>query len=402
MHILVVGASLAGLRTVETLRDRGFDGRLTLVGDEPHRPYDRPPLSKQVLQGVWEPERTMFRRSDGYDGLAVDLRLGTRALSLDPRERRVTLSDGTSLAYDRLVIATGTRPRTLPRSTPREGLHVLRTLDDARALADDLGRARRVAIVGGGFIGLEVAASCRARGLAVTVVEALPDPLSTVCGVTLGGLVAAIHRDHGVDLRTGVAVAGIEGDARITGLALSDGSRVEADVVVVGIGVVPNVEWLDGSGLTLDNGIVCDAQGRAGPDVYAAGDVARLPNAWLGGAVRIEHWTNAVEQGGHVAESLLAGRGAARSFSSVPYVWSDQYDRKFQFLGRAAPGDEMTIVDGSVEARQLTALFRRGERVSACLTINQPRAIVKYRKLLAQNIAWPDVLRDLRGDNAPP
>jgi NADPH-dependent 2,4-dienoyl-CoA reductase/sulfur reductase-like enzyme len=400
MHILVVGASLAGLRTVETLRDRGFDGRLTLVGDEPHHPYDRPPLSKQVLQGVWEPERTMFRKADGYEPLALDLRLGTRAVSLDPRGRRVTLADGTSLAYDRLVIATGARPRTLPLAIPREGLHVLRTLDDARALVDDLRGAGRVAIVGGGFIGLEVAASCRARGLAVTVIEALPDPLSAVCGVTLGGLVAAIHRDHGVDLRTGVAVTGIEGDARITGLALSDGSRIEADVVVVGIGVVPNVEWLDGSGLMLDNGIVCDAQGRAGPDVFAAGDVARMPNVWVGGTVRIEHWTNAVEQGVHVAESLLAGRGAVRAFSSVPYVWSDQYDRKFQFLGRAAPGDEMTIVDGSAEARQLTALFRRGERVSACLTINQPRAIVKYRKLLAQNVSWQDVLQDLRRDNA--
>jgi NADPH-dependent 2,4-dienoyl-CoA reductase/sulfur reductase-like enzyme len=400
MHILVVGASLAGLRTVEALRSRGFDGRLTLVGDEPHHPYDRPPLSKQVLQGVWEPERTMFRKADGYEPLALDLRLGTRAVSLDPRGRRVTLADGTSLAYDRLVIATGARPRTLPLAIPREGLHVLRTLDDARALVDDLRGAGRVAIVGGGFIGLEVAASCRARGLAVTVIEALPDPLSAVCGVTLGGLVAAIHRDHGVDLRTGVAVTGIEGDARITGLALSDGSRIEADVVVVGIGVVPNVEWLDGSGLMLDNGIVCDAQGRAGPDVFAAGDVARMPNVWVGGTVRIEHWTNAVEQGVHVAESLLAGRGAVRAFSSVPYVWSDQYDRKFQFLGRAAPGDEMTIVDGSAEARQLTALFRRGERVSACLTINQPRAIVKYRKLLAQNVSWQDVLQDLRRDNA--
>ena len=257
-RIVVVGASLAGLRAAETLRDRGFDGELTLIGEEPHRPYDRPPLSKQVLQGTWEPEQTLFRRKDGYDALALDMRLGVRATSVDLRARRVTLAGGTFADYDRLIIATGARVRTLPGITPRAGLLVLRGLDDAIALRRELMHATRVAIVGAGFIGLEVAASCRARGLHVTVIESLPVPLSPMLGPTLCEMVAAMHRDHGVDLRTGVAVTDVFGESRVAGVALSDGSRIDADVVVVGIGVTPNTEWLQGSGLTLDNGIVCN------------------------------------------------------------------------------------------------------------------------------------------------
>ena len=279
-RITVVGASLAGLRAAETLRDRGFDGALTLIGDEPHRPYDRPPLSKQVLQGTWEPEQAFFRRKDGYDPLGLDMRLGVRATSVDLRARRVTLADGTHIDYDRLIIATGARVRTLPGIAPRPGLLTLRSLDDALALREALTRATRVAIVGAGFIGLEVAASCRARGVDVTAIESLPVPLAPIVGPTLGGLIAAMHRDHGVDLRTGVTVADVYGGSRVEGVALSDGSRVDADLVVVGIGVVPNTEWLDGSGLTLDDGIVCDGSCEAAPGVYAAGDVARVANAW--------------------------------------------------------------------------------------------------------------------------
>jgi NADPH-dependent 2,4-dienoyl-CoA reductase/sulfur reductase-like enzyme len=387
-RIVIVGASLAGLRAAETLRARGFDGELILIGEEAHRPYDRPPLSKQVLQGAWEPDQTFFRRKEGYDALALDMRLGTRATSVDLRARRVTLAGGTFADYDRLIIATGARARTLPGIAPRTGLLVLRSLDDAIALRRELMHATRVAIVGAGFIGLEVAASCRARGLPVTVIESLPGPLSPVLGPTLSEMVAALHRDHGVDLRTGVDVVGVFGESRVAGLALSDGSRINADVVVVGIGVTPNTEWLEGSGLTLDNGIVCNDSGEAALQVYAAGDVARVANRWHGDSPRIEHWTNAVEQAVHAAENALAGPAADTGFSSVPYFWSDQYDRRIQFIGRARPHDEMVIVDGSLADRRLTALYRRADRVVGCLAVNQPRVLLKYRKLVADGATW--------------
>ena len=394
-RVTIVGASLAGLRAAETLRRHGYDGALTLIGDERHRPYDRPPLSKQLLLGTWTPEQTFFRQKDGYEPLALDLRLGVPATSLDLRGRRVTLADGTWADYDRLIIATGARVRTLPGIAPRPGLLVLRTLDDAVALREALTTATRVAVVGMGFIGLEVAAACRSRGVGVVAIESLPVPLAPIVGPTLGETLLAMHADHGVEVRTGVTVTGIYGEPRVAGVALSDGSRVDADVVVVGIGVVPNTEWLESSGLPLDNGVVCNGSGEAAPGVYAAGDVARMANVWYGEAPRIEHWTNAVEQGVHVAEQMLGSADAAASFSSVPYFWSDQYDRKIQFVGRARPHDEMVVVDGSTAERRLTALYRRGDRVVACLTVNQPRALIKYRKLLASHPSWDTALSDI-------
>ena len=394
-RVTIVGASLAGLRAAETLRRHGYDGALTLIGDERHRPYDRPPLSKQLLLGTWTPEQTFFRQKDGYEPLALDLRLGVPATSLDLRGRRVTLADGTWADYDRLIIATGARVRTLPGIAPRPGLLVLRTLDDAVALREALTTATRVAVVGMGFIGLEVAAACRSRGVGVVAIESLPVPLAPIVGPTLGETLLAMHADHGVEVRTGVTVTGIYGEPHVAGVALSDGSRVDADVVVVGIGVVPNTQWLESSGLLLDNGVVCNGSGEAAPGVYAAGDVARMANVWYGEAPRIEHWTNAVEQGVHVAEQMLGSADAAPSFSSVPYFWSDQYDRKIQFVGRARPHDEMVVVDGSTAERRLTALYRRGDRVVACLTVNQPRALIKYRKLLASHPSWDTALSDI-------
>jgi NADPH-dependent 2,4-dienoyl-CoA reductase/sulfur reductase-like enzyme len=210
-------------------------------------------------------------------------------------------------------------------------------------------------------------------------------------------MVAAMHRDHGVDLRTGVVVTGVLGGSRVAGIALSDGSRIDADVVVVGIGVTPNTDWLERSGLTIDDGIVCNGAGEAAPDVYAAGDVARVANRWHGDAPRIEHWTNAVEQAVHAAENALAGPEASASFSSVPYFWSDQYDRKIQFSGAARPHDEIVIVDGSLADRRLTALFRRGDRLVACLALNQPRALIKYRRLLAAGASWNAALSGTAG-----
>jgi NADPH-dependent 2,4-dienoyl-CoA reductase/sulfur reductase-like enzyme len=398
-RFVVVGASLAGLRAVETLRGRGFDGALTLIGEEPFPPYDRPPLSKQVLQGAWAPEQTFFRKKEGYDALALDMRLGVRATALDLAGRRVSLADGSTVEYDRLIIATGARVRTLPGVAPRPGLHVLRGLEDVVALRAALTGATHVAIVGAGFIGLEVAASCRVRGLAVTVVEPRPAPLAAALDPAISSMIAALHRDHGVDLRTGVSVSAVLGEQRVAGLRLSDGSRIEADVVVVGIGVVPNTEWLEGSGLALDAGIVCNGFSEAAPGVYAAGDVARVANRWYGAAPRIEHWTNAVEQGVHAAENALAGPAAATGFSSVPYVWSDQYDRKIQFLGRLHPYDEMRVVEGSLEDRRFTALYRRGDRLVACVAVNDPRAVIRYRKQLAAGAGW-DAALSLREDSS--
>ena len=387
-QVVVVGASLAGLRAVETLRERGYDGGLTLIGDETQPPYDRPPLSKQVLQGAWDPQQTLFRKKEGYDSLALDMRLGVRARALDLRGRQILLADGTTVSYDGAIVATGARVRILPGMAPRAGLHVLRGLDDAIALRRDLAEAARVAIVGCGFIGLEVAASCRSRGIAVTAIEALPFALSPSLGPTICETVESLHRDHGVELRTGTRVNDVLGDTRVTGVQLSDGSRVDADVVIVGIGVTPNTEWLEGSGLNLADGIVCGESGEAAPGVYAAGDVARVPNAWLGDATRVEHWTNAVEQGVFAAESLLAGGDAVRRFSSVPYFWSDQYDRKIQFAGRTRPGDEAVVVDGSTAERRFVALYRRQDRLVACLAMNHPRGFIRFRKLLADKPGW--------------
>lgn len=391
-HIVVVGASLAGLRAVETLRERGYDGALTLIGDEGRPPYDRPPLSKQVLQGVWEPQQTFFRKKEGFDSLVLDMRLGVRARALDVRARQVLLADGTTIGYDAAIVATGARVRTLPGMRLRPGLHVLRGLDDAIALHRELGEVARVAVVGCGFIGLEVAASCRVRGIGVTAIEALPFALSPAAGRTICETVESLHRDHGVDLRTGARVADVVGDTRVSGVRLSDGSLIEADLVIVGVGVTPNTEWLEGSGLTLEDGIVCDESGEAAPGVYAAGDVARVPNAWLGDARRVEHWTNAVEQGVFAAESLLAGGGARRRFSSVPYFWSDQYDRKIQFAGSARPGDEVVVVDGSTAERRFVALYRRADSLAACLAMNHPRGFIKFRKLLAAKPRWDEAL----------
>jgi NADPH-dependent 2,4-dienoyl-CoA reductase/sulfur reductase-like enzyme len=387
--VVVVGASLAGLSALETLRQEGFEGELVAVGAETELPYDRPPLSKQVLQGHWEPDKTMLRDQGQYDGLGVTWHLGRRATALDPAARTVTLDDGEPLAYDGLVIATGATPRWLPGSEGLAGVHVLRTLAECLALRAELDGASRLCVVGAGFIGAEVAASARVRGVDVTVLEALPAPLARAFPAELGAACAALHLDQGVDLRCGVTVAGFEGDGRVTGVRLGDGEVVEADVVVVGIGVVPETGWLETSGLTLDNGVVCDSTcATSAPGVVAAGDIARWPNNLFGETMRVEHWSNAVEQGAAAAKRLLAGPGEAVEFAPVPYFWSDQYDTKIQFLGRCCPTDEVRIVDGSIEERRFVALFGRDGRLIGALAFNRPRLLMAYRKLLAAKTSF--------------
>ena len=392
-RVVVVGASLAGLSALETLRQEGFEGELIAVGAETELPYDRPPLSKQVLQGHWDPDKTMLRDQGQYDGLGATWYLGRRATALDPAARTVTLDDGEPLAYDGLVIATGATPRRLPGSEGLSGVHVLRTLGECLALRAELEGASRLCVVGAGFIGAEVAASARVRGVDVTVLEALPAPLARAFPAELGAACAALHLDQGVDLRCGVTVAGFEGNGRVTGVRLGDGEVVEADVVVVGIGVVPETVWLESSGLTLDNGVVCDSTcATSAPGVVAAGDIARWPNNLFGETMRVEHWSNAVEQGAAAAKRLLAGPGEAVEFAPVPYFWSDQYDTKIQFLGRCCPTDEVRIVDGSIEERRFVALFGRDGRLMGALAFNRPRLLMAYRKLLAAKTSFDDAI----------
>lgn len=402
-HVVVVGASLAGFRAAEALRTQGFDGALALVGEEAHQPYDRPPLSKQVLTGDWDVDRIVLPSAaptdDGSD--PFDWRLGERAVGLDLGAREVELASGDRLGYDGLVIATGCRPRTIG-GEDLAGVHVLRTLDDALALRADLERGpSRVAVIGAGFIGSEVAASCRARGLAVTVIEALPVPLERALGAEMGALVGELHREHEVDLRLGVGVDGLtsssggaDGAGRVTGVRLADGTTVDAEVVVVGIGVIPNTGWLEGSGLTLDNGVVCDATTLAAPGVVAAGDVARWPNARFGGEVmRVEHWDNAIEMAQAAAARLLAASDeAALPYEPVPWFWSDLYDRKIQLAGRSGPDDEVQVVTGDVAERRFVALYGRAGRLVGALGWNRPRHIIPWRQRLAEGMDYADAV----------
>lgn len=379
--VVVVGASLAGLRAVEALRKRGYDGRIVWIGAEAELPYDRPPLSKQILRGDWEPARAALKAN--YEALGTDLRLGVRAVRLDVQSRAVELEGGARVPFDGLVIATGAKPRMLRGADGLSGVFVLRTLGDALAIKTALARGPRVAIIGAGFIGLEVAASCRTLGLDVTVLEALEAPLAPAIGSAMGTAIAEMHRERGVQLRTGVTVRGFEGSGSVSALRLSDGTTEAADLVIVGIGVAPETAWLDSSGLALGDGVICDERCAASADgVVACGDVARLKTPY-GGTVRVEHWANAVEQGAAAAARLLDGPSAP-PFTSVPYFWSDQYDAKIQFAGRASPGDEVRIVEGSVAERNLVAHYGRAGRLTAVLTVNKPAAFIRGRRAIGE------------------
>jgi len=390
--VAIVGTSLAGLRAAETFRREGFDGRIVAIGAEPHLPYDRPPLSKELLRGEVEPDQIVLRKQ-GVDDLELDWRLDARAVALHTAAREVELHDGERIAFDGLVIATGSTPRRMPNQPNLAGVFTLRTLDDALALRELLGARPKVVVIGAGFIGSEIAAACRARHLEVTVLEMLPQPMVRGLGPELGAVLAALHRDHGVDLRTGVVVDAIEGDGRgqVRGVRLGDGSIVAADVVVVGVGVVPETTWLEGSGLTLDNGVVCDATCAAAPGIVAAGDVTRWPNPLFDGPpMRLEHWTNATEQGVHAARRLL---GHDEPFAPVPFVWSDQYDRKIQTVGVVSADAEMHVAHGTLEERQFVALFGRGGRLLGALGFNRPRFVMQYRRMIAERGSWDDALQ---------
>lgn len=389
MQIVVVGASLAGVRTVQALRRKGSDAKITLVGAEPAIATDRPPLSKGFLGGAPE-EAPPLLTDEQVAELGVELRLGTRAHGLDPAARTVAV-DGAELPYDRLVIATGSTPRLLPGVDLRPGVHVLRTAQDAAAIRGRCVPGARVVVVGGGFIGAEVAHTALGLGCSVTLVEPLPALMIRGLGPVLGEALTDRHRRAGVDLRLGVGVTGVSAGDMAQRVSLTDGTEVAADLVVVGIGTVPETGWLDGSGLTLRNGVLCDEHlaAEGAPEVFVAGDVARWHHPRYGEHVRVEHWTNAVEQGGVVAANIL---GDPAVHDSVPYVWSDQLGARLQIHGRIGPDDEVRVVRGDAEDGHFVAVAGSEGKLTAVVGFGALRDLMKFRRLLMADAPWQDAL----------
>ncbi|GAB92331.1 NAD(P)/FAD-dependent oxidoreductase [Gordonia rhizosphera] len=393
--IAVVGASLAGLTAVQTLVESADVSRVEVFGAEPHLPYDRPPLSKEILKGTWDVERCSL---EAVDDARVTWHTGTKVVGLGLTGRpRLRLQDGAIREFDGgVVIATGAAPRTL-RGADLPGVHVIRSLDDAIDLRADLDRGpSNVVIVGGGFIGAEVAAACVERDLAVSLLEAQDAPFERVLGAEVGEAVITEHRRRGVDIATSTSVVAVRGSDRVEAVELVDGSIVAADVVVLGLGVTPCTDWLEHSGVRVDNGVECDATLLAAPRVVAAGDVARWPNHRFGEYRRVEHWDNAIRQGRHAALRLLAehGRGSAEPFTTVPWVWSDQYDNKLQVVGSTFDFDEAVIAHGSAEDQRFVALYRRGDQLVAAVGFNHAKLVTRYRRLLTNPVLWSDALAD--------
>jgi NADPH-dependent 2,4-dienoyl-CoA reductase/sulfur reductase-like enzyme len=396
-HIVVVGASLAGIRACGGLRNDGFDGTITLVGAETHLPYDRPPLSKKVLSGEWEPDRIALMHADEFDSLQLQRHLGKHALNLSTEARTIALDDGSTVPFDGLVIATGASPRRLPNQIEDDSVVVLRTLDESLALRARLAEGTaRVTVIGAGFIGLEVAATARSLGNDVVVLEGLPAPLIRGLGAEMGSAVALIHEDQGVEIRCGLTVLGITRVGDEIAVHVSGHDDVISDIVIVGIGVAVNTGWLEGSGLELRDGIVCDETLNVGvAGIYAAGDVARWPNLQFDGEeMRVEHWTNAAEQGLAVAKNLLAeARGdAPEPYAPVPFFWSDQYKSRIQFMGRAAGDDEILIVKGSMEERSFLALYGKHGKFRGALGLSMPKPLMKCRKLLLDRLSFDEAV----------
>ncbi|MEU0091095.1 FAD-dependent oxidoreductase [Kribbella sp. NPDC006257] len=403
-QIVVVGASAAGLTAAETLRREGYAGGLTIVGDEVRLPYDRPPLSKQILRGAWEPSRIELRTSELLAELDAEWLLGTAAASLDSSARKITLADGRILGYDGLVIATGASPRRLPFGHELAGVHLLRTLDDTLALREGLTQARSVAIVGAGFLGAEVAAVTRELGLKVTMIDPLPTPMLRQLGSTVGQLLLELHEAHGVDVRCGTGVAGFVAaddqaahgrdasvevtNGRVAGIELGDGTTIPADLVLVAVGAQPAIGWLEGSGLSLGDGVECDQYCIAAPGVVAAGDVASWHHPGVGRR-RLEHRMNATEQATAAAQNLL---GQQIPFAPISYFWTHQYDVKIQVYGRSGDNLSFEIVAGHPSEGRFAALYGDGARVVGALAWNLPRQARLLRQHVLNQTPWHQAL----------
>ncbi|MEQ3549841.1 FAD-dependent oxidoreductase [Pseudonocardia nematodicida] len=401
--VAVVGGSVAGVRVAQALRSEGHDGRIVLVDREPHLPYDRPPLSKQFLAGGRDLAGVTLLTEEMAGRLGIELRLGSAAERLDPRGRTLRLADGTTLDWDAVVLATGADARAVPWPVS-SGVHVVRCLDDARALRAELVPGAPLVVVGGGFIGAEVAATARSAGCAVTVVDPLPAPIGRVVGPEVGALFTELHHRHGVATRFGTGVAGIEGGSGRLRVLLDDGSSLGAAAVVVGIGAVPNDAWLASSGLRIEDGVVTDEHCRAVDDagaqaagVYAVGDGARSYRRGLGRHVRAEHWTNASEMAAVAAHNIVAPEDL-RVHDPVEYVWSDQYDWKIQIAGRPVEADRHELV-GSIagDAARGAAVYAGADgRLCGAVTVNWPKAMFLCRRMLGDGTMADETLGRLR------
>ncbi len=386
--IVIVGGGLAAARTAEQLRKSGYQGPVAIVSAEKHLPYDRPPLSKDVLHDTGKGlHDVLLRPAEFYDDNDIALVLGTAAQSLDTAARTVTLTDDRVLDYDELVIATGLEPKRIP-SLDLAGVRVLRSFDEALALREHATSARRAVIVGAGFIGCEVAASLRTLGVEVALVEPQPTPLAAVLGERIGELVARVHRAEGVDVRTGVGVAAVRGDTEVSAVELTDGTVLDADLVVVGIGSRPATDWLVGSGVALDNGVLCDEVGRTSePHVWALGDVASWRDA-RGHQIRVEHWSNVADQARVMVPSMLGQEPP--EVVAVPYFWSDQYDVKIQCLGEPSPDDIVHVAED--DGRKFLAYYERDGVLVAVVGGGMPGKVMKARAKIAAGAPIAEVL----------
>ena len=404
--VVIVGASLAGLHAAETLRAEGFEGAITLIGDERALPYDRPPLSKQLLTGEWDVARLPLRSAEEFAALEIEFRSGAAATSLDTVNQLIHLTDGEAVTYDGLIIATGARALALPFGHQLAGVHTLRNRSDALRLRADLERGGPLVVIGAGFIGAEVASSARARGLDVTMIEALDSPMIGPLGMELSNWAAELHRSAGVVLRCNESVSALLGDTRVEAVELASGEQIRADAVVVGIGVRPNVEWLADSGLTVGDGVICDQYCRAAAGVFAAGDVARWPNGLFGPfayampqrTMRIEHWTNAIEQGMAAARNLLLERRGEplEPFAPVPYFWSDQHGRNIMASGITSPRDAFQLVHGSLTSNRFAGLYGLRGYLTGVVAVGWPRMLRRYQAMIRNRVTWEEALAAAR------